>query len=119
MMIVYAINMGLRFVLELCLLAALGYWGFQLEQSWLIRAAAGIGLPLLAAAVWGFFIAPKAVSRLGEPWRFGLEIVLFGLGATALWLAERPSLALLLGVLFLVTRILMTVWQPDEHPLNH
>lgn len=119
MMIAYAINMGLRFVLELCMLAALGYWGFQLEQSWLIRIAAGIGLPLLAATVWGFFIAPKAVSRLAEPWRFGLEIVLFGLSATALWLAERPSLAILLIVLFLITRILMMAWQPDDHSFNH
>ena len=45
------INLGLRFVLELCLLAALGYWGLQLEQSWLVRIMMAIGMPLLAAVI--------------------------------------------------------------------
>ena len=64
MAVVQAINLGLRFVLELCLLAALGYWGFQLEQSWPVRILMGIGAPLLAAVLWGTFVAPKAGHKL-------------------------------------------------------
>jgi len=89
---VQTINLGLRFVLELCLLAALGYWGFQLEQGWLLQIMVGIGSPLLVAVIWGMFVAPKAAHLLSDPWRFGLGILLFAWGAGALWLAERPSL---------------------------
>lgn len=109
MAVLQTINLGLRFVLELCLLAALGYWGFQLDRSWLIRIVAGLGAPLLAATIWGMFIAPKAANLLADPWRFALEIVLFALGAGALYLAERPSLAAALFIIFLINRVLMIV----------
>jgi hypothetical protein len=107
---VQVINWGLRFVLELCLLAALGYWGFQLEQSWLVRIMVGIGAPLLAAVIWGLFVAPKATRLLADPWRFGLEILLFAWGSGALWLAERPSLAAALFFIFLMNRVLLMAW---------
>ena len=110
MAILQVINLGIRFLLELCLLAALGYWGFRLDHGWLIRIAAGLGAPLLAAVVWGTFVAPKAARLLADPWRFGLEIGLFGLGAGALYLAERPFLAAILFISFLINRILMMVW---------
>lgn len=109
MAVLQAINLGLRFALELCLLAALGYWGFQLERGWLIRIVAGLGAPLLAAMVWGMFVAPKAARLLADPWRFGVEIALFALGAGALYLAERPSLAAALLLLFLINRVLLMV----------
>ncbi len=107
MAILHAINLGLRFVLELCLLAALGYWGFQLDQSLLLRIVAGVGAPLLAATVWGMFVAPKAANQLADPARFGVELTLFALGAGALWLAERPSLGAALLVIYLINRGLL------------
>lgn len=110
MAIFQAVNLGLRFILELCLLAGLGYWGFQLGQSWFIRLAAGLGAPLLAAVVWGTFVAPKAAKLLADPWRFGVEIALFALGTGALYLAERPSLAIILFIVFVVNRVLLTIW---------
>ncbi len=107
MAILHAINLALRFVLELCLLAALGYWGFQLDQSLLLRIVAGVGAPLLAATVWGMFVAPKAANQLADPARFGVELTLFALGAGALWLAERPSLGAALLVIYLINRGLL------------
>lgn len=101
------LNLGLRFILELCLLAAVGYWGFQLDSSWLIRVVAGIGLLLLVAVVWGIFTSPKAPFLLPEPWRFGLEIVLFGLGAAALLATNHTTLGIILGVTFLINRVLL------------
>lgn len=110
-MTLQAINLGVRFVLELCLLAALGYWGFRLDQPLLLRIVAGVGAPLVAAVVWGFFVAPKAANRLIEPWRLGLEIILFGLGAGALYLAQRPLLAAALFAGFLANRALILIWR--------
>jgi hypothetical protein len=110
MTILRIINMMVRFVLELCLLAAVAYWGFQLAGGWPIRLAAGIGAPLLVATVWGLLIAPKAKRRLAEPWRFLCELVLFGLGAAALVMAARPSLAIILLVVYLINRLLVVLW---------
>ncbi|MCL4264940.1 MAG: DUF2568 domain-containing protein [Anaerolineae bacterium] len=104
------INMTVRFVLELCMLAALAYGGFQLVGGWLIRVAVGIGAPLLAATVWGLLIAPKAKRRLAEPWRFLVELVLFGLAAAALVGVARPSLAIALLVVYLLNRLLVVLW---------
>jgi Protein of unknown function (DUF2568) len=35
-------NVALRFLLELCILVALGYWGFQTGQGQLAKIALGI-----------------------------------------------------------------------------
>jgi len=110
MAILQAVNLALRFALELCLLGALGFWGFSLGGGWPIRLTAGLGAPLLAAVVWGLFVAPKAAYLLADPWRFVLEFVLFALGAGALYLAARPSLAIALFLLFLLNRVLMMIW---------
>lgn len=101
------LNLGLRFILELCLLAAVGYWGFQLDESWPIQIGTGIGVPLLVAVIWGTFTSPKAPYLLQEPWRFGLEIVLFGLGAAALLATNHTTLGIILGVTFLINRVLL------------
>lgn len=110
MTVLRTINMTLRFVLELCLLAALAYWGFQLDGGWPIRLLVGIGAPLLAATVWGLLVAPKAKRWLPDPWRFVCELVLFAWGSAALWLAERPLLAAMLLVVYLLNRLLVVLW---------
>ena len=45
---------------KLCALAALAYWGFHSGRGWLTKLGLGLGAPLLAALVWGTFVAPKA-----------------------------------------------------------
>lgn len=66
------LNLALRFVLELALLAAFGYWGFKtggrLPARWLL----GIGVPLLAAMIWGMFLSPKASLPLEAPLRLAI-----------------------------------------------
>ncbi len=113
MAILRIINMTIRFVLELCMLAALAYWGFQLEGGWPLRLLVGIGAPLLAATVWGLLIAPKAKRRLADAWRFMVELALFGLAAAALLAMERPWLAIILLVVYLINRLLVILWGED------
>jgi hypothetical protein len=48
-------NLLLRFLLELCALAALGYWGFKTGGGMAAKVGLGIGAPLAAALVWGCF----------------------------------------------------------------
>ena len=86
-----------RFLLELCLLAALGYWGFE-TGGW----ALGLCAPLAAAVVWGMFIAPKARYPVPTAVWVGLQVVLFG--AAALGLAAVGSTGL--AVLFVIAVVL-------------
>jgi hypothetical protein len=89
----------------LAMLAALAYGGFRLGNgvtSWLF----GIGAPVIAAVVWGAFIAPKAGRRLSGAARVALELVLFGTAAVLLAAAGQPWLAVVLAVVAVVTSVL-------------
>ena len=103
-------NVSLRFVLELCVLVALGYWGFQVGRSVPLKTLLGIGAPLLAAVVWGVFVAPKASVPVPDPLHLVLELVVFGAATVALYVAGRHSLAWVLGIVFVINRILMYAW---------
>jgi Protein of unknown function (DUF2568) len=94
-------NDGLRFLLELAMLASLAYWGFAEHHGvgeWLL----GLGVPLLVAVVWGTLVAPKASRPTVDPVRLLLEVVLFGLGIAALIGADRTALALVFAALVFV-----------------
>jgi hypothetical protein len=53
-------TLALRFLLELCALGALGYWGFKTGGGALAKVGLGLGVPLVAAVVWGTFVAQGA-----------------------------------------------------------
>ena len=44
-------NLALRFLLELCALGALGYWGFKTGGGAVAKITLSIGAPLVAAVV--------------------------------------------------------------------
>ncbi|MCA9956760.1 MAG: YrdB family protein [Anaerolineales bacterium] len=103
-------NVGLRFLLELCLLLVFGYWGFRTGESNVTKFLLGLGSPILAAMAWGTLLAPKAATRLQEPWLFFIEIVLFGLAVWALAENGRTSLAIFLGTVYILNKVLMLIW---------
>jgi Protein of unknown function (DUF2568) len=61
-------NLALRFLLGLCALVALGYWGIKTGSGAIAEVALGIGAPLVAAVVWGVFVAPRAPVALPGSW---------------------------------------------------
>ena len=91
-------NDGLRFFLEVAALTSLSYWGFA-EHEGAVQWLLGLGAPLLAAAVWGTFIAPKASRPTVDPVRLLLELAVFGPAVAALWAADAHTLAFGFGVL--------------------
>jgi hypothetical protein len=95
------INLGVRFLLELCGLAALIYWGFHTGEE-LMKIVLGLLLPLLAAVAWGTFRVPndpgKAPVAMPGPVRLLLEAAYFTLALAALSSAGQPALAALLGI---------------------
>jgi hypothetical protein len=94
-------NDGLRFLLELAALAALAYWGFA-EFDGVAQWVLGLGAPLLAAGVWGTFVAPKASRPTVDPVRLLPEVAVFGSGVAALLAAGSTTLALVFAALALV-----------------
>ncbi|WP_428328477.1 YrdB family protein [Mucilaginibacter sp.] len=95
------INMVVRFLLEVAMLAALSNWGLHLFTGWLGYAAA-IGFPLMAAALWGIFrIAndPKpAPVEIPGMLRLILEWSLFTLSVFALYRTGYLKLGLIMAI---------------------
>ena len=54
------LTLALRFLMELCALAALGVWGMHQGSASLHHWALALGIPLLAALFWGSFVSPRA-----------------------------------------------------------
>jgi hypothetical protein len=103
-------NVGVRFLLELCALAALAYWGFRTGDQVLLKLVLGVGAPLIAAVLWATFGAPAAQAKLSGGLHLALEVVIFGAASVALARADQPALASVLAIVFILNRILMAVW---------
>jgi hypothetical protein len=105
-----SINLAAAFLLELCMLAALGYWGFSAVQGW-PRFALGLAAPLLAAVLWGMFLAPRAARPLDATLTFWLKGAVLGLGAAALAAAGRPRLAAGFALAVALNMLLLWLWR--------
>lgn len=103
-------NLALRFILELCALASLGYWGFQATGTILKKIVLGIGTPLLIAIIWAMLGSPGALVKLSPHFHLLLEIIVFGLPAIALYGTGKYGLALTYVLLVVINRILMFIW---------
>ena len=97
----HPLNLALRFLLELAALAAYACWGWAAhEGAW--RYLLGIGLPLLAAVLWGTFRVPndpgKAPVPIPGPAWLLLEAIFFA-AAVGLLAAVSTWPAIVFGVL--------------------
>jgi hypothetical protein len=105
---VKAANLGLRFLLELCLLTALAYVGLQLN------VVLSVVLPVAAAVLWVLFVAPRARYPLPlGPW-VGIQILLFGGAVAGLIAVGSPVLGILFGVVVAANLALVLFWHQRE-----
>jgi hypothetical protein len=102
-----AANLALRFVLELCALAALGYWGWQAGGSTAPSVALAVAAPLAAAVLWGCFVAPKRRFEVSEAVKLGVELLVFGAAVAGLVAAGAWPLGLALGIVYAVNRLMI------------
>ncbi len=108
--IIKAGNLAVRFLLELCILVALGYWGFHTARGMLGQIALGLGVPLLVAILWGMFLAPASSMRLAGPLYLILEVAIFGAAAAALSATGHPALAWTFVLIAVLNKVLMVIW---------
>ncbi len=104
------INLAAHFLLELCALVALIYWGFQIGEG-LMKIVLGALLPLLVAVAWGTFRVPndpgKAPVAVRGPVRLFLEAAVFSLAVAALNSAGQQTLAALFGIAVVIDYAIM------------
>jgi hypothetical protein len=78
----------------------------------LAKVGLGLGAPLVAALVWGTFVAPKALVMVPGAVRLLVEVAVFASATGALYVAGNTRLALALMLIYVVHRILLIVlWQ--------
>jgi len=102
-----AVNAAVRFLVELCALGALGYWGFRAGSAAAVKIALGIGIPVLATVVWMIFGAPGAPRQLPGLRRLVLEVLILGGAALALYAAGSHVLALAFAAVVLVNETVL------------
>jgi hypothetical protein len=101
------VNLGLAFLLELCLLVIFGYWGVFITPSLILKIIFGGSLPLLLAGVWGKFLAPASSTRLKEPGLSLTKVVIFSLAALCLYSTGQTVLAVVFWVIAMGNLILL------------
>jgi hypothetical protein len=105
-MVLKWVNLALRGLMELGIVVALAYWGYQTGQSTIERALLSIGAPMLVFSVWTFIDFRKVVP-VPEPFRLVQELVLSGLAAVAWYAAGQHTLGWGLGLVSIVHHALV------------
>ena len=112
-MVLQSINLGVAFLLELCMLGALAYWGFRTSDNLLVQLLLGLGTPLLAIVIWARFMAPKSKSRLTGVAYLLVKLILFGAATFGLVTVGQTTLAIIFAVATVINQILLIVWKQD------
>jgi len=107
---VKAANLGLKFLLELCALAGLAIGGASTGSS-PVNVVLAIGMPLVAAVIWGLYAAPKSSRRLPTRSRIAVELMVFAAACAALMIAGAYVWAVVLAVLVVLNSVLVMRWE--------
>jgi hypothetical protein len=99
-------NLIVAFLLELCALVALGYWGVRTGGEPVTKTALGLGAPLFAAVLWGLFAAPRAPVSVPLV-ALGVKVIVFGSAVAALYATGHRGLAIAFAVLGVVNSVLV------------
>ena len=100
------LNLTLRALMELGIVLALAYWGFQIGTSTAGKIVLAIAAPVLGFGFWGVVDFHQAGS-LAEPLRLLEELIISGIAALALYTAGQPVLGWVLALLSIVYHCLV------------
>ena len=99
-----ALNLTVRFLCELAGLVAVAWYGWQ------VSPVLAVVFPLVMAAAWWMWIAPKAHRRLGDPARFILELVVFAAATGSFAAVGQVAVAVIFALAAVPTVALVRVW---------
>lgn len=102
------LNLTLRAVMELGIIAALAYWGYQAGYSRLTAIGLAILLPLIGFGFWALVDFRKAGS-LAEVLRLIQGLAISEVAVWSLFTAGAPLAGSILGLISIVHHILVYV----------
>ena len=111
MQLIKTLNLGLKFLIEIFMLAAFAYFGWKITRITIVKYALPVLLLIVVILLWSRFAAPRSATRLPFAKRVAFGIVLFLLAAIALFLAGQPTLALVFAIIVLVCETGTIVWR--------
>jgi len=101
-------NLPLAFVLELCALSALCYWGFSVGSGPVTKTA--LGLPS-ARRCYGACSRRPARRCPCRSWDSGVKIIVFGSAAAALYATGHRTLAIVFALIVVANAVLIRLGQ--------
>ena len=84
------------FLSELAALAALAFWGWTTGSGW-VRVLLAVGVPLVAAVLWGLFAAPRAAFDV-PVLALAVKLAVYGSAVAGLAVTGHPRLAIALAL---------------------
>ena len=99
-------NLALRGLMEIGVIFALAYWGYQLGNNTGMRILFGILAPLVGFGIWGSIDFHQA-GKLAEPLRLLEELIISGLAAIALVISGQQLLGWSLALISIFYHILV------------
>ncbi|HEX5396963.1 MAG TPA: YrdB family protein [Candidatus Limnocylindria bacterium] len=102
-------NLVLRFVLELCGVAAATWWGYQLLPEGPMRYVLALVAAAMVIGLWTVVVAPKASKPIPPTPRFLIGSAVLLLTTAGLWSAGQPALAAVLAAAIVLNTLLMLV----------
>jgi len=108
----YTANEAVAFLLEILVLVVLSAWGFSTGHGGAEAILLGLGMPALAAVVWGLFAAPRARFPLPLAGTLAVKAAVFAAAVAALAALGQPALAVALGLVLIVNTAVAVVFKP-------
>lgn len=103
-----AINLAVRFLLEISGLITLGLWGWTIGDG-VLKFVLALVIPITTATIWGVFAVPDDPSKSGNApiivkglVRLVLELAFFTLVVWALFAIQQSVLGWLFGIIVVV-----------------
>ena len=106
-------NLVLALLLELCVLAALAYWGFATGSTVPVKIVLGIGAPVVAIIIWAIWGAPRSRRRLQGISYWLLRIAFDAVGAIALYVANQHTWGVIFALVAALNCILGYMWRQN------
>ena len=102
----HLLNLLIRFLMEIAALVIMAMWGWHCTSGW-TRYLYAIGLPVVAATIWGIFRIPNdpkpAPVEVPGIVRLAYEFVFFGFATWALHDMGYTALSYVMGCVTLIS----------------
>lgn len=105
-----AANLMLAVLLEVTLLFAFADWGFHLHAATAVKWVFGIGVAAVTVVLWAVLAAPTSPRRLHRIPLLVFKLVIFTLGATALYVIRLHGPAFIFEIVACVNLALAVFW---------